>query len=369
MKKIAIITLCGNMNYGNKLQNLALQEALKKRRFVVETIWNADSNHKTFKESVLLNFIKIKKIFKFKKNIYKLEKERKKKFINFNNKYLNYSTFEISKNKENYEIAKSYDYFFVGSDQVWNYNDPTFSDIYFLGFSPEKNKNYSYAASFGIDEIPSEYENLYKDKIKNFKKISVREKNGKNFLKKIGYKAEYVLDPTMLFNANDWNRILKIEEKRIIEEKYVLVYFLSEDESFYKKISDYCNEKKFRIINIFDYNDEYYVTDPVDFVNLVKNAEFIFTDSFHSTVFSIIYHKNFIVFNRKSSNKNITNSRMDNLLDALGLNDRKFKNEKSIKDYESLPYAECEKKLEDFKIISNEFIDECLKDGDSSGRK
>lgn len=369
MKKIAIITLCGNINYGNKLQNLALQESLKGRGFFVETIWNDDSNSRTFKETIASNITKIKKIFKFKKNIYKLEKERKNKFVNFNNKYLNYSKMRISKNKENYKIAKFYDYFFVGSDQVWNYNDPTFSDIYFLEFSQEKNKNFSYAASFGVDEIPNEYEELYKNKLKNFKKISVREKNGKNFLNKIGYDSEYVLDPTMLFNAKEWNKILKIEEKRILEEKYVLVYFLSEDESFYNKIKDYCSINNFRIINIFDYNDEYYVTDPVDFVNLIKNAEFIFTDSFHSTVFSIIYHKNFIAFNRKSSNKNITNSRMDNLLDTLNLNDRKFKNGKSITEYESLSYEECEKKLKEFKMISNNFIESCLKEDDRCGRK
>ena len=137
MKKVGILTLNGNTNYGNRLQNYALQEVIKKLNCRVDCIWFIDSYIKMIKNSM-------------------------KRFLIFNNKYNRYRKFyNFSKSNLNIkyylkkQINNKYDYFIVGSDQVWNYDFKSFdTNTMFLKFS-DYEKNISYSASFGVDTIPN----------------------------------------------------------------------------------------------------------------------------------------------------------------------------------------------------------------------
>lgn len=360
MKKIGIVTLCGNNNYGNKLQNYALQYVLENKGYTVESIWNSDVDIKGIKGYTKKIYHLLKKSIKNKKNFFELELKREKKFKKFSKEFIKYSEYKLTSKKKCFEIGDKYDYFIVGSDQVWNYNDPNFSDIYFLKFSRDINKNISYAASFGLDSIPKDKEIIYKEGLKNIKNISVREKNGKDFLDKIGFNnAKYVLDPTLLIEKEKWEECFKLKDNN--DEKFIFIYFLSKNEEFNNELRNYAKEKNLNVIDIFEYSKKSYISDPIDFLNYIKNAELIITDSFHSTIFSILFRKKFIVIDRKSSNKNITNSRMNNLLEILNLKNRKYENGKSIDYYRNLEYAnDIDEKLEQLRNESQEFLNQSI---------
>lgn len=311
MKKIGIVTIIDNENCGNRLQNYALQETLKKLEFDVYTLKNDKLLNS--KEHFFINYLKyIKKCIRtklFEKNT------QKSKFNEFNR------IIKFSKNKitcKSININNKYDYFIAGSDQIWKPTRKRMSYIDLLGFaSPEK--RISYAASFGIEKIEEKYNNILKKELPMFKAISVREEAGKKIIKDIVNidNVEVLLDPTMLLNKNDWEK-LEEKPKNIIKDKFIFSYFLG-------------NENVEQIDKKFKSNDyqfiDFYKNDygPKEFIYLIHNAEYIFTDSFHATVFSIIFNKNFYIIDRKQDvTNNNMNSRIDTLLKKFNLEKRRI---------------------------------------------
>ena len=342
MKKIGILTLNGNNNYGNKLQNYALKTILERKGFKVDTIWFRNNNIEYLKT-------KIKYIFPVKK-LYR----RNLFFEKFTIKYLN------RKYYNNNNISNLYDYFIVGSDQVWNYNFSTFSSSYFLDFSNDKKKNISYAASFGIDYIEDEMKNEFRKGLSNFKAISVREEKGKDIVNNLLENdiSKVCIDPTLLIASNDW-KLLEKKPKTLKTNKYILNYFLGkvsvEKMNVIKKIAE---ENDCEIINLLDKKDNYYISGPSEFLYLERNAFLICTDSFHSSVFAFIFDKPFIVFERDDDNAKM-NSRINTLLSTFKLEDRKYNPKNKYKqithDYkQSYKILECERKK------SIEFINKAL---------
>ena len=148
MKKVGIVTLCGNNNFGNKLQNYALKKVIEDNECNVQTIWIERAN-KANKLTTL------RKYFKRLWKDYIYHRKRNIHFVKFNN-YLNISKKHVYFEDEMKDIVNNYDCFFVGSDQVWNCNYLNAFNIYFLMDIP-KNKAYAYAGSFGIESIPKQY--------------------------------------------------------------------------------------------------------------------------------------------------------------------------------------------------------------------
>ena len=332
MKKVGILTINDNNNYGNRLQNYAVQKILNHKKINAITLKNqVDCNFKC-KNLKLYSLKVIKSILidlkieqgRIRRNI--LGKNpmqgRQNAFRNFN-KYIKFSKRRllISHKKK---INKKYDYFIVGSDQVWNPNFNRLSYVDLLEFA-NPNKRISFSASFGISQLPEKYKEETKEELKKFKMISVREDAGKKIVEELtGRKdIEVLVDPTMLLTADEWDEVSK-KPKQLHTDRYILNYFLGElSEERKKQINKIAKDNNCEVINILDKNSPFYQTGPSEFLYLEKNAFLICTDSFHSSVFSIIYNRPFIVFDREDSNENM-NSRIDTLLKKFNLEYRKY---------------------------------------------
>ncbi len=358
MQKIAIITLYGNNNYGNKLQNYALQEKLEKMQCVAFTLKNYpySNNKKNFFIKILKH--KIHSIFNKKDSLFK---NRELSFVKFN-KYINYYSKVI--NAYNSKKFKEFDYFIVGSDQVWNPNFWSFSDVERLSFA-SYNKRISYAASFGIESLNDYNSNLLKKDIKHFKAISVREDAGKKIVDELTGRTdvEVLIDPTMLLTADDWDKVSK-KPTMLKNDKYILNYFLGNLSVERKnEINRVAKENNCEVINILDKDSPFYECGPSEFLYLEKNAFLICTDSFHSSVFGILYNTPFLVFKREDNNASM-NSRLDTLLSKFKLEDRKYKGKITKKDLKC-DYTEAYTILDKERIKSMNFLKKALNIKDS----
>lgn len=307
--KIGLITIIGYNNYGNKLQNYAVQTVLEDNEFEVNTIINPQciADYKYIKGHYKEKFkamIKSSKLYYFQKKIQlnKLnDKTKINKFLNFTKKNINVDNFEIFPYTKNIPIIDDYNYFIVGSDQVWNYNHYRGSWIDFLQFAPPE-KRIAYAASIGLDEIPKEREEQFKKYISGMKYISVREQRAKEIIEELtDKKADVVLDPTLMLSAEQWAKI-SVRPSIDIPQKYILLYFLGKiSDVRMSYIKEYAQKHEYSILdidNLKDKENNIYVADPGEWVYLIANCQCMFTDSFHGCVFSIIHHKDFEVFHR-----------------------------------------------------------------------
>lgn len=312
---IGIVTIIDNNNYGNRLQNYALQEVVKRLGYDVIT----------FKNEIFLNEKKRWIYRKIKywgyKGTYSLNKCRKENFqkfnekIHFSHKYLN-PFFE----------SEECDYYIVGSDQVWNPNFGRLRDVDLLRFVKRNDKKISYAASFGISQLSNTLEESICDDLKSFKKISVREDTGKRIIKKITNRSdiEVVLDPTMLLERESWNSV-EVQPYCKMPAKYILTYFLGQQEENVKQeLKQVAEKNDCEIINLLDNESPFYALGPGEFLYLIKRAFLICTDSFHASVFSIIYDKPFVIFDRVQKNVVTMNSRMETLISNLKLTGRVY---------------------------------------------
>lgn len=351
MKKIGILTINDNGNYGNRLQNYAVQESLKKLEFRVDTIENKN-NQNIFKVKTYIGNI-VKKILNISRY------RRYNKFIEFNRNIKKSSIWINVKNIPK-KLDEKYDYFITGSDQVWNPNFGRLSNIDLLAFSSNR-KKISFSASFGISELPEDKKDYANENLQTFKAISVREDAGKKIVEELTGRTdvEVLVDPTMLLSAKDWDKVSK-KPKQLKFDKYILNYFLGElSEEWKNEINRIAKENNCKIINILDKNSPFYQTGPSEFLYLEKNAFLVCTDSFHSSVFSIIYDTPFVVFDRKQNGVVSMNSRIDTLLSKFALQNRKFKGA-ITKDLLNSDYSESKEILEQEKEKSFNFLKKAL---------
>lgn len=352
--KVGIITINGNENYGNVLQNYAVQEVLKEVGADGETITNltqyghsinTEKKIKKFTLSYIKKYITsqlnyryniknsnqgLLKVIKFyynnKDKIESIKEVRKKNFIQFKNEYIKHSKYNLDINKPWLsEQIDEYSYFVSGSDQVWNPTYPSTSSINFLQFAPEE-KRISISPSFGINKIPKELEEDYKTWLEGIPNLSVREEQGKKIIKDLcGREAKVLCDPTMAISQKKW---IEVEEKPnyLKNSKYILTYFLGDKTKEYDKfINSIAQKENLDIINLFDVTDlRAYATSPQEFLYLIHHAALVCTDSFHGAVFSIIMNTDFITFSRKETG-NSMESRMQTLLSKFELENRDYK--------------------------------------------
>lgn len=312
-EKVGILTINDDSNCGNRLQNYAVQEILKNCNVKPVTIVNlVNSNDNNYLKARLKRLIRVTFLWplpKYQKAI---------SFDKFNLKIKR--ALKVIKNEKDAEkIQKKYKTFFVGSDQVWNPCFNRTSPIDFLTFATENKRN-SFSASFGISKIPTEKEEGYRQMLLEMNNISVRESEGKEIVERLTGRRdiELLLDPTMTLKIEEWNKIAK-EPKKLSRQKYIFTYFLGNlSKERKQKIQSYAKSKGYQIINILDKNSPFYGSGPSEFIYLEKNAELICTDSFHSTVFAILYKRPFLIFNREDELENM-NSRISTLLKKFGL--------------------------------------------------
>lgn len=300
--KCEIITIISD-NYGNRLQNYALQEVLKKMNINVFT--NNIVKH------VLLTKIKmiIKSIIKRNSADY---------FSLFNLKNIKWKYITNMNSINDNDI----DFYIAGSDQIWNPNFSFNSDREFLTFC-DPNKRIAYAASIGLSKLPCSQINRFTTNLKEFKNISMRENEGANIVSNlIGSKPQVVLDPTMLLTDKEWSKIVS-QSKVKIKSPFIVKYYLGiRNESIENEINRFAKENGYKIIDIMN-NNENIKIGPAEFLYLLKNSKYNFVDSFHGSVFSIIFKNSFLTFNRPLENgTGDMNSRFNTLFSMFEINDR-----------------------------------------------
>lgn len=357
--KIGIVTITAGTNFGNRLQNYALQSYLEKKGFYVETLINDSKGKITIVGRIKKLVKKILHIFDIK------NKKREGKFKEFNKKFIKFSKYHVSNDIQemNNDIDNIFDFFICGSDQIWNPSFDCNAGANFLQFTTP-NKRIAYSPSFGVNEIPKRRVAEIKGYLQGFKKISVREDAGKHIIEKLTKKKDIdvLIDPTMLLTSNEWSSISKQPTRLSIlkEKKYILNYFLGNlSDTKQKEIIRFANENNCEIINLLDKSDPFYFSGPSEFLWLEKNAFLICTDSFHSSVFAILFNRPFVIFDRDDKNVSMS-SRLENLLSKFKLNDRKYNGVNITEDYLNHDYRDAYKILEKERSKSELFINDAL---------
>lgn len=354
MKNVAILTINDISNFGNRLQNYALQRVLEKLNLNVITL----ENKKMILNNWILQQVKTAAGNTMKKISNKPEHKRYYNFIKFE-RNIKKSKRIICSNDFPEKIINKYDYFITGSDQVWNPTIGRLTALDLLSFA-EPSKRISYAASFGINKLPQDYVEKTSKELKKFKYISVREDKGKEIIEELIERKdiEVLIDPTMLLTPKEWD---KISEKPTMlkSKKFILNYFLGElSEQRKKEIESVAKKNKCEIINILDKSSPFYECGPSEFLYLEKNAFLICTDSFHSSVFAILYNRPFIIFDREDKEAKM-NSRLETLISKLKLKNRKFEG-KITKENLNHDYTDAYKILEKERIKSEKFLKNAL---------
>lgn len=317
-KKIGLVTLYGECNFGNKLQNYAVIYTLNKYySFETETLLQMNDIN-IIKDNVYLKFCDYKNIILNRSSATQREHLRKKKFKLFSKKYLN-----VKKVFNTSNLSNKKDYFVVGSDQVWNTEWYKNKRIRFnlLSFaSPEK--RIAFSPSIGLPYIDNSQICFFKEELNKYQYLSCREYEGSKIIEQLveNKKVYSLIDPTLILLKSEWDNI-RVESKYKPKHKYLLGYFL-EDISIQAEnnINDYCKNNDLVYINVLDMNNDLYATGPSEFIDLIADSSYFVTDSFHGVIFSILYHKEFSVI---CGDKRVKmKSRLDTVLNDFGLYDR-----------------------------------------------
>ena len=267
-----------------------------------------------------------------------------------------------------YKDCPQYDVYMVGSDQVWNPHTSSSIEPYFLTFAPQEKKKIAYASSFGVSEIPESLNERFQKLLNGLNRISVREQSGVTLVEKLTDKKAYlVLDPTLLLDKTDWNKVMK--QYPNMPQKYILIYQLSKSQAIVDlalRIGKCYNLKVYRIckrayanthnegiINITD-------AGPAEFLSLIYHSTFMITNSFHGTAFSINFN---IPFYSIISAKKTNNSRLESLLHITQLHSRLLKDDTpidSIDISDKIDYTMANKLLESYRKQSINYLTDSI---------
>lgn len=337
--KIGLVTF-HYFNYGSALQCYASQEFLKRKGYDVEVI------------DVLCNYSKLQRYFMTLWNLLtlcvlhpfstktiisvftsqrrrslRITEESEGLIEKFNDGFVNRALYTIDVLKQKSRRGEFY-VFLTGSDQVWNVSRIDLYDLYFLRFAPSY-KRVSWAASFGGVVIAPYNIKRYAKYLRGFRAISVRENSAINIVKKLAKRdAVSLADPVILFDAEDWrSQYQKAEPELIIKDKkYILLFFLDNPSEQAKRVAEQllnimgCDMVTigYKQIGVSDHQDG----SPWSFLSMIDNASYVLTDSFHATVFSLLFHRPFFVFDRRYVHKQSQSSRITDLLTEVRLIDR-----------------------------------------------
>ena len=388
MEKVGIITKYnGSMNYGGLLQAYALTEYLNKNDYDVfqicynEKVGNKEENARTtirFKEASLSE--KMQRIKKRAHSFFikaltktflkKVIHEREKKISVFRDAIPH--TGKIYNNTSVIEANGLADYYITGSDRVWS--EKSIGDAYFLSFVSGGRK-ISYAASLRTNELTPLQQRAMCDALNDFYAVSVREKETVQLLSSIGVpNVQWVLDPTFLLTDLEWRKLFENEVNRI-DGEYVFCYFLGDDVRNRRIAASYAKKRNMKLVflpycnNAFSFSDVFFgdlrekAASPSTFLSLICRANCVITDSFHASVFSIIFHKEFFAFPRKALEGSGT--RIESLVNMLGLEKRFCQTKEKqtveyLKEVEPINYGEIDSVLEENRAHSKVFLENAL---------
>ena len=385
-KKIALVTCYFQHNYGSQLQAYATQMVFDKMGVANETICidglKKEINRAKYRyflsritdvNTVKDKFATVKKAMAMIANKeYKRNMETRAEMFDM----FSHTMFHISKQYESKaeltNCAHNYGAFVVGSDQLWLPSNIE-ADYYTLNFVPTDVPKIALATSFGISQLPKRQAREAEEFLKRLDFCSVRETSGQKLVKQLtGRDVPVVCDPTILFTAEEWAVVAKAG--RFVEEKYMFCYFLGnnpEQREFVRRVKavtgykivqlQHCDEYIESDVGFPDYAP--YNVGPSEFVQLIRDAEYVFTDSFHASVFSLLHKKMFFTFRRYNNDSVVsTNGRLYSLLSLVGLENRLLKGNESADDALALAidYDDVHAKLDVLRDFTKSFIREAL---------
>ena len=380
MKKIGLCICFAVKNYGSMLQAYATQQYIKKLGLDYEIIqynkkhdlafyinsclklFNSNFRKEVFRRIAYEKSLKKNKNFKQKLNV------RNLKFEEFQKSHFSKLSDVCSSYLQLQAKGKELPAYLVGSDQLWLPAGLS-TNFYNLNFTDESAVRISYATSFGVSKIPFYQKKRTAAFLQRMQYLSVREQRGVEIVSNIAEKkAELVVDPTLLLTANEWASFIpKIEN---CYGDYIFVYFIGNNPEHRQAVIDLRNKTGLRVVAL-THIDEFIASDeglydetpfdvgPSEFVNLIRNAKYVCTDSFHGSVFSIIHEKQFVIFDRFSDkSKNSTNARICSLCSILGLTSRRYTEGADIYEMEKeeIDYNEVKQKLNGIRKSSIEFL-------------
>lgn len=377
-------------NYGSMLQAYATQKVLdeagienevinlcglnriinrRKRMYFIKAVLTSDFLGQ--KKGMLLTKVRIKV---GKGDFANNSKVRGYAYESFKNRMFHISIPFDSFDELTAYCGREYRAVIVGSDQLWLPGNIA-GDFYTLNFVPDKVGKIAYATSFGQDKLPLDINEKATTFLNRIEHIGVREKTGQAIISELtGKKVPVVCDPAMLLTAEEWMNIQK--EEPIIKGEYILCYFLGKNPKHRQWASKLRAVSECRIVGLLHLDeyvksDEKYVdmslydVDPSDFLNLIRNAKYVCTDSFHCSLFSILYHKDFFAFRRYAKKtEQSTNSRLDTLFVETGIL------RQILTGYEELDaitrvninYTDVDKKVEKYRRNSMQFLKNSLRE-------
>lgn len=342
--KAGIITFHDANNYGAVLQAYALNKKIGEYCSSEIINYHNEKFHKSHSTSGIKNKI-INLIYR------NAIKKKNKEFSEFRKNKLLIKG-DIIKDEQLSQLNDIFDVFISGSDQVWNLKCSGNNDSYFLNFVNDTKKKNSYSASFGtrepkLDEMHIKY-------IKEFNHISVRERSGKDYLSEININAVKTCDPVFLLDKGEWDKLAGDNSDR-----YILVYEVVNGVNMINFAKMLSKVQKLKVIVITSsYKPILSVKTlrdigPIKWLNLIKNAEYIITNSFHGLAFSLIFNKQFFVELLSNSD---SNARMIELLEDMNLSSRLISDWQDIVKLDNIEFDNVNKKIKEVRKESIEYI-------------
>lgn len=337
MKRIGIVTMYKNYNYGSILQCYALQRILSDDGNYVVTFneveaglqWQIVRLYRKFR--FLISCIRYpKRIASTKKMLDEGNRSCKElseyviqtmdAFLLDNIRSIDISFKELEKTEYNYDL------FISGSDQIWGMAAPFLNPFMFLRFC-KKSKRNSYAASLGADICPKWHEKQLSTMLHDYNALSVRENESKEILSSIGiYDVSVNCDPVMLISPEKWEEI----SVQISDENYALLYFLNEPNDItIRRIKGVCKSKGLEKVYYAPYSFQSFENcrfikrdlSPCEFLGAILGAKIVFTDSYHGMLFSMIFNSSFMVFGREYNHDMPQNARFNTIYDRYGMSE------------------------------------------------
>lgn len=352
--KIGIITFHRAVNYGAVLQSYALCTKIKDMLHIECDIIDYRSKfieHYYNPWCLLLpkNWKRLVSYIIFNGNL-RPSKERFFSFLKRNNCVGNSV---LRTENDLIKISEKYDRIITGSDQVWSPLAAGFDSSYFLNFCIDSNKRASYAASIGISKIPESLKCDYRDRLSGFHNYSVREKSAKEIIMNL-FPNENVtvdVDPTLLLTGDDWRNVISrkyIRPSLIDKSNYVLVYCISQNKELFNIAFNIASKIKCEVLYISDRWRKQKGVKNLRKVNidewlfLFENAQYIITDSFHGTAFSVNLGKPFFTYQNRNNKRS---TRITSLLNDLQLEDRIVFNSEKVNIEKDIDYCLVHEKL------------------------
>lgn len=254
---------------------------------------------------------------------------RNQLFDAYSKKYFGDHTISVDYYEDLQNIAERYDAVITCSDQLWS-PAGLGTNFYNLMFVPQHIRKISFASSFGVSEIPSYQVKRTREYLNRIEYISVRENQGRDIVKKMtGREVPVLMDPVFVYTKKEWEELVPVE--KIYDFPYILTYFLGDNIHFRKRVEEFAKEKGMKVVALkfsnsyLEYDKNFgdvapFDVDPNRFLNLVRGASYVCTDSFHGCAFSIICEKPVAIFNRYAAGSSSSkNSRIDSLCENLEL--------------------------------------------------